>query len=188
MIQWSEKDLEDWLCSPVEEGGNWRLFDVLGDILPRRQRELQARAVRQVLLGDMRADILIAWPDRLIVLELKAKPATGDDLAQVLHYKSWIEGRTMCKSVRIDLDAGTPVKNPDVVAYLIAPSFSDRIQAAAFAAGVRLVQIQAEWAFNEERDNDNSSIPLAWDSGEQPCDKYILFGFGQQERAQGEEI
>ncbi len=171
MIQWSEKDLEDWLCSPAEEGGAWRLWDVLGDNIPCT--DVSATATRQAPLGDMRADILIASPGYLTVVELKCKAATGDDLAQVLHYASWLKARALHKSA-VSGNTARPV----VLSYLVAPSFSPRMRAAASMARVELIQISVGWVLNDVwGTKEDVCHPLAWEGEGQPCDDLIAHAF-----------
>ena len=169
MIQWSEKDLEDWLCSPAEEGGQWRLCDVLGDIIPQQGRPW--KAARQIPLGNMRADILIAWPDYLAVIELKCNPATNNDLEQILRYQAWLEGRLWHR--RFAQPSGS--QGPQVLAYLIAPSFNESICIAALNASVRLHEVRAAWVVSDE---DCTAALDFEDYAETTAEKYIRFASG----------
>ena len=174
MIQWSEKELEDWLCSPAEEGGQWRLSDVLGGIIPQQGRPW--KAVRQLPLGDMNADIVIAWVGYLAIIELKCKPATGDDLAQVLHYKAWLEQRLWNKH----FDEQSSGRGPDVLTYLIASSFSERIRVAAHEAGIRLHGVQLAWVIGDGDHADHNWL-YSNEIAEIPCDQFVDFAFGIEE-------
>jgi len=176
MIQWDEKDLEDWLCSPAREGEQWRLWDVLSDAIPQQGRPRMA--MRQVPLGDMKADIVLAWPDYIAVVELKAKPATGDDLAQVLHYESWLNARVWHTHFAEEVEGGAP----DVLAYLIAPSFSERLYVAARSTRVRLHRVELVWTIREQNFEELVSLDSAEHDDAAACDRAVNFAtFGTED-------
>lgn len=167
MINWQERDFEDWLCSEENGEKRWRLWDVLG---PSLLIDGPARAARQVDIGIGRIDILVWCSGYIAVIELKAHSADGNDLAQVLEYAAWIKARAQYTS--IDGEGASP----SVVPYLVAPSFGKRIQTAAAAAQVTLIEVNVEWQL-EEIYGENEAVLAAYNDESVGIDEYIKEAF-----------
>lgn len=133
MIQWAEKDFENWLCSG--DGGQWRLFDLLDAMMI--DIPFPAAAWRQVSTEVGIADIVVSGPGKIIVVELKARRADGNDLLQVMAYADWLDRA----AAHVKL-----YEENQVLSVLIAPSFADRlVLATSMMDNVSLISVDPQW-------------------------------------------
>lgn len=131
------------LIEPELESLIWEQPDLLG----LRDYTHLGRQVR--LPSGLTMDIfgLMAGP-RLVIIELKARPADGDTIEQVLHYVVEIVDVVEEQSALVTPDGYDSLwlwesedhKLLEPLAVIVASSFSQRTLAAAMKAGVRCIQ------------------------------------------------
>jgi hypothetical protein len=140
MIKWDEKDFEDWLCS----GDPWRIFSMLST---KQSFGDSVWAARQVNIDVGAIDVLMVGECFANIVELKARPATGEDVCQVLEYTGWIAHKVSM------MDPVEDMTLDDIRTYvrpvLVATDFSPRIRSACEWSGVRVVNVSMQWRMEE---------------------------------------